>query len=183
MIFRRYSIHVDTKSQSSTRGAAFLLAQVGAHAAAGFSARMAVDGLTAPDAGILGLLAQASGISQHDLANRLGMPASRLVAFIDDLEERDLVRRVRDKVDRRRNSLQLTDGGRAALRSIGRVAQEHDRAVCAALTTRERHVLAELLSRIADQQGLTTGVHPGYRTMQSPRTRPATSSGPVPDRA
>jgi hypothetical protein len=48
---------------------------------------------------------------------------------------------------------------------IGRVARAHDDAVCAALSERERELLWSLLSRIADDQKLTPGVHPGFAHM------------------
>ena len=99
------------------------------------------------------------------------MLPSRLVAFVDDLEARGLVQRVRDDADRRRNSLQLTDRGRIALATIGRVGREHETALTAALTDRERTQLIKLLGRIAEEQGLTPGVHPGYRTATPSRAR------------
>jgi hypothetical protein len=49
------------------------------------------------------------------------------------------------------------------LEEIGHVAQQHQEALCAALSLEERNKLAELLRKIADQQGLTPMVHPGYR--------------------
>jgi len=36
---------------------------------------------------------------------------------------------------------------------------------CAALTKEERLQLSALCRRIADEQGLTPGVHPGYRSL------------------
>lgn len=158
-------------TKSGPGGAAFLLAQLGAHAASRFGERMAEHDLTPPMAGIIGLLSAAPGTSQQDLAGRLGMLPSRLVAFVDDLEQRGLVQRVRDEADRRRNSLQLTQAGRAALATIGKAAREHEAALCAALSEREREQLARLLGRIADEQGLTRGVHPGYRSVKTPRAR------------
>jgi DNA-binding MarR family transcriptional regulator len=148
-------------------GAAFLLAQLGAHAAERFAQRIAVLQITPPIAGILGQLAAGPGLSQQDLANRLGMLPSRLVAFVDDLESRGLVRRVRDDADRRRNSLQLTEDGRAMLNRIGKLAREHETETCAALSEREREQFARLLGRMAAEQGLTPGVHPGYRTLRA----------------
>jgi DNA-binding MarR family transcriptional regulator len=156
-------------ARSRPDGPAFLLAQVGAHAAAGFAERVGAHDLTPPMAGILGLLSAAPGTSQQELARRLGLLPSRLVAFIDELEDRGLVQRVRDDADRRRNSLQLTDAGRSALGTISRVAREHEAALTAALGDREREQLARLLARIAEEQGLTPGVHPGYRNVRAPR--------------
>jgi orotidine-5'-phosphate decarboxylase len=55
--------------------------------------------------------------------------------------------------------------------SIGRVAREHQQALCAALDPQEQEQLARMLRRIADQQGLTPGVHPGYRMLGRNRGR------------
>ena len=46
--------------------------------------------------------------------------------------------------------------------AIGKIAREHDDAICTALNSEEREMLGALLGRIADQQGLTPGVHPGF---------------------
>lgn len=90
------------------------------------------------------------------------MHPSGLVAIIDELEERGLVKRKDSLDDRRTYELHLTDKGQAALRDIGQVAQEHNEALCAALSQHEREQLAEFLQRIANEQGLTPGVHPGF---------------------
>lgn len=150
---------------------AFLLTQVGAHAAAKFADRIGEHGLTPPQAGILGLLRSRPGISQQELAEVLGMLPSRVVAFVDDLETAGYVERVRDDADRRRYALRMTDAGRTALRTIGDVSRAHDAAITAALTTAEHETLGGLLERIAAEQGLTPGVHPGYRSLRPPTTR------------
>jgi DNA-binding MarR family transcriptional regulator len=59
----------------------------------------------------------------------------------------------------------LTDDGTALLDDIGRVAREHDDAVLAALDRDERATLRTLLEKVAADQGLRPGVHPGYRTL------------------
>ena len=47
------------------------------------------------------------------------------------------------------------------------MAREHQDALLAALSNEERAALGSLLLKVADQQGLTRGVHPGYRLMGS----------------
>jgi hypothetical protein len=47
------------------------------------------------------------------------------------------------------------------------VARAHERDLAQALSDDERRLLIELLGRIADQQGLTPGVHPGYRRLET----------------
>jgi DNA-binding MarR family transcriptional regulator len=147
-------------------GPAFLLAQVGAHAASKFKERIATIGLTPPDAGILRLLALTEGISQQDLSARLGIHPSRLVAILDELERRELLERKPNAEDRRQYALHLTDKGREAFTKIGQIARQHHDALCASLNADEREKLAELLRKIADEQGLTPGVHPGYRRLR-----------------
>jgi DNA-binding MarR family transcriptional regulator len=144
---------------------AFLLAQVGAHAAARFAERLAPLNLAPQHAGILRLIGAASGLSQRALGERLGILPSRLVALVDELEGRGLVERRDDPEDRRTYALHLTEAGRAMLGDIGRVAREHGESLCAALSDDERRQLAVLLARMADEQGLAAGVHPGYKRL------------------
>lgn len=72
------------------------------------------------------------------------------------------MKRQENPEDRRTYALHLTDKGRAALSDIRRIAQEHNKAVCASLSNEERAVLGSLLLRVAQEQGLAAGVHPGY---------------------
>ena len=140
---------------------AFLLAQVGAQAAAQFAERLIPLGLAPAHAGLLRLVHASEGQSQQTLCVKLGIAPSRLVALVDDLEQRGLVVRSDHPRDRRSYAVYLTDDGRNALKSIGRIAREHQDVLCAALNADERVQLASLLTRIANQQGLTAGVHPG----------------------
>src|SRR5580704_13502162 len=143
----------------------FLLSQVGAHAAEQFAQRLSVLDLSPADAGILRLLRISAGISQQELAVRLQIHPSRLVAILDNLEKRQLVERKANPDDRRLYSLHLTKDGGEILQQIGRVAREHQDALLSALTGEERAKLTEMLQRVADAEGLTRGVHPGYQRM------------------
>ncbi len=144
---------------------AFLLAQVGAHAASQFAERLGVLELAPPDAGILRLLRLAAGLSQQELAAKLRIHPSRMVAIVDNLEKRGLIERRANPDDRRLYSLHLTQAGGEALEKIGKVAREHQDALLSSLSKEDRDTLATLLLRIADQQGLVRGVHPGYQRL------------------
>jgi DNA-binding MarR family transcriptional regulator len=153
---------------------AFLIAQLGAHAAAQFAERLRVLDLTPPDAGILRLLRIAAGLSQQELAAKLQIHPSRLVAILDNLEKRGFVERRQNPDDRRLYSLHLTKGGGEILEKLGKLAREHQEALLSALSKDERNELTALLLRIADQQGLARGVHPGYQRLGNSR-RPDTN--------
>src|SRR5262245_17057726 len=112
---------------------AFLLAQLGALAATKFAERLSALDLAPPHAGILRLVSASSGISQQALATLLGILPSRLVLLIDQLEGRGLIERQSDPGDRRSHALHLTERGRDALKTIGRLSREHQDSLLAAL--------------------------------------------------
>jgi DNA-binding MarR family transcriptional regulator len=147
---------------------AFLLTQIGTHAAQEFAARVAALDLTPPQAGLLRAIAAGPGRSQQALAQQLGTPATRLVALVDGLEQRGLVERRRNPDDRRLYAVHLTEAGGRFMRDLGRVAREHDEALLSALDAGERAQLHALLSRVAASRDLPVGVHPGYRTLGEP---------------
>jgi len=143
-------------------GIAYALTQLGTLGAQRFSARVGELGITAPQAGVLRLLAAEPGISQRALAARLGSAPSRVVVLVDSLETKGLVRRERSITDRRNHELRLTADGGALLRRLGLTAQEHEAELTAPLTEQERTQLAALLEKLRDAHGLDPLVHPGY---------------------
>lgn len=157
------------------RSTAFLLAQVGARAAALFATRLQELDLVPAHAGTLRAIAGNAGISQQSLAALLGMVPSRLVSLLDELEKRGLVERRDHPDDRRVYAIHLTDKGARAMADIGRLARAHDDAVCAPLSEKEREVLWSLLSRIADEHHLAPGVHPGFAHLGA---EPNAAAGP-----
>lgn len=161
-----YYLGVSTKEGAAGErrmgGNAFLLAQIGAHAAGRFAERVAELDLTPAQAGLLRLIAWQPGQSQQNLARQLGTPASRLVLLVDAMEQRGLIERRRNPEDRRHHALHLTEDGVLFMKQLGQIGAAHEDAVTAALDGLERAQLHDLLQRIATQQGLVTGVHPGY---------------------
>jgi DNA-binding MarR family transcriptional regulator len=146
-------------------GAAFLLAQLGAHAADRFGQRIKRLRLAPRHAGILRIIARTPSCNQRALAKRLGVLPSRMVVLLDELTEKGLVERKRSTKDRRHSELVLTKRGRAMLQKLSKLAAEHEADLCAALTSKERDLLAALGRKIVHQQGLTPDVHPGYRKL------------------
>ena len=149
---------------------AFLAAQLGAYAAERFGERTAALGFTRPQAGLLRLIRREPGQSQQAVARVLGTPPSRLVALVDDLEERGLVERRRNPDDRRNYELHLTAAGRQAMTDLDHAAAEHEEAISAPLTPAERAELNSLLAKLAAGHGLAPGIHPGYRHLGGKET-------------
>jgi DNA-binding MarR family transcriptional regulator len=153
---------MDQERMKKSGFAAFLLAQVGAHAAKRFAGELAPLKMTPPQAGILRVLAGSAGLSQRELAARMGIHPSRLVAIVDEMEGLGLVAREANSDDRRQYALQVTGRGRGALGEIGAVARRHNETLLRGLSAEERVLLVGLLEKIAGDQGLIPGVHPGY---------------------
>ncbi len=143
-------------------GAAFLLAQIGAHAARLFAERVETLALTPAHAGMLRILTAYPGMTQKELAAALGTLPNRIVGLIDALQDKGLVERRVQELDRRRHALHLTAEGQDMMAALGAQAREHQTALLEALSEDERAQLETLLQRVADQQGLIRLVHPGY---------------------
>jgi len=156
-----------------------LLAQLGTHAAARFAERLAPLGLAPRHAGVLRILERLTGANQRVVAEALGLPPSRLVSLIDELERRGLVERREDLEDRRSYALHLTARGTEVLEEIGRIAHRHGEDLCRTLDPREREELTALLLRMIEGQGLRAGIFSpaAGRSGRSDRAPPDTTGG------
>jgi DNA-binding MarR family transcriptional regulator len=141
--------------------AAFLLAQLGTLASARFAEALAVSELTPPLAGVLRLLGAQPGLSQQELANKLGAAPSRVVGYLDDLQARGALTRAPGD-DRRVNRITLTASGLELLSEVTLIARNHNDALLAALTPTQRRELRDLLATLAGHVGLSGSAHPGY---------------------
>jgi DNA-binding MarR family transcriptional regulator len=142
-------------------GAAFLLSQVGFHSSRLWRERMARLDLDPREVVLLRHVAAAEGQSQQALAESLQIPASRMVALVDGLEQRGLMERRPIAGDRRVRALHLSRDGRRVLRKVMDASAKHEAELCSGLDASDRTQLIGLLSRLAADHGLPTGVHPG----------------------
>ncbi len=146
-------------------GVAFLLSQLGHRSASVFAELVASIDLTPPHAGILRAIAAEPGRSQQALSGQLGLLPSRVVAYVDELEDRGYVERRRNPDDRRLHALYLTASGRKVMSKLGELGRAHERLLTAGLDAAQRDTLRQLLGIVAEHQGLTPHVHPGYRML------------------
>jgi DNA-binding MarR family transcriptional regulator len=87
--------------------------------------------------------------SQQQAARRLGVDRTTMVALVDALEGKGLVRRHADAADRRRNVVELTAAGRDTLHRAGEAAAEAERRFLTPLSTPDaRRLKAALLALI-----------------------------------
>lgn len=132
-----------------TATATFRLGVLGSVATARFTDRVAALDLKPKHVGLLTALAQGADLSQQELASQLGVAPSLVVALADHLEGLGAVSRQRDRADRRRQVLTLTDHGRALLAECAATATELDADLLADLTPAQRAALADTLAALA----------------------------------
>jgi DNA-binding MarR family transcriptional regulator len=141
------------------RSVGFTISTTGYAIAARFRELLAPFGLEPREFALLRSVAGSEGDSQQAIGERMRIAPSRMVAFVDSLEQRGLLERRQNPNDRRARALFLTDEGREVLGRAFRVAGEHERALSQDLTAAEREQLLELLGRVGAHLGIPTGVH------------------------
>src|SRR6266487_3979028 len=99
--------HSATPKRVPPVGVAFLLSQIGAHAASSFEERLVTMELKPHDAGLLRMLGSNPGLSQQELCDIFGIFPSRLVVLLDQLEARRLIERRDNSADRRGHRVHL----------------------------------------------------------------------------
>ena len=142
----------------------FLLSQLGAHASEVFAEQVRELGVTPSEAGVIRIIGRTPGMSQRDLAEKLGIVQSRVVAIIDRLETAGLARRTRSSSDRRVQNVELTEAGSVVLRKLRGAAEAQESVLVDGLSATEASQLSELLARLSELRGLDADVHPGYRS-------------------
>ncbi|NBC36523.1 MarR family transcriptional regulator [Novosphingobium sp. FSY-8] len=105
-------------------------------------------GLTQKQVSVLWLVGDHPGIAQTGLAQRMRMDRATTMAIINRLEARSLLERGKSETDGRKQSLNLTDDGRAMLATAKEAIRAHEEWLKSRYTAREVQLLIELLTRL-----------------------------------
>lgn len=128
----------------------YLLLKAGHYAKLEFEDGLAELDLNAREMLVLSFVQTTEGLSQQQLAARLGLDPTIVVGLVDGLEDRSLLARTRDPEDRRRNILSLTSEGDALRRRAIAAVEAIQDDYLAPLDDDERRQLAGLLARVLD---------------------------------
>ena len=148
-------------ADQAPRSVGFLISQLGFFSSRGFIEALEPVGIGPKEFLLMRFVDSAQGQSQQALAERLGVPPSRMVALVDHLEDSGLLERRPDPEDRRVRGLYLTRKGRGALERAAKIAIEHETRLCAGIDREEREQLIDLLQKLQASQTHLKGVHPG----------------------
>ena len=126
------------------RSTGYLLYKAGLKSQRGLDDALAPTGLSVREFMVLAF-ASGAELSQQDVARRLSLDPTLVVAAVDTLEQRGLVERRRDPRDRRRYLLVVSDEGRAFVREAEEAAARAEDELLAALSPTQRTQLQKLL--------------------------------------
>lgn len=96
---------------------------------------------------VLTLVVEAPGLTQSEVARRLGIERSGLVAIIDDLESKKLAERTAVPGDRRSQALVATDAGAELHATTMARVHAHERTLLAPLSAAEQTQFLKLLRK------------------------------------
>ena len=147
--------------ETAPRSVGFLISQLGFFSSKAFTEALRPVGIDPREFLLMRFVAASEGQSQQALAERLSVPASRMVALVDHLEDAGFLERRPDPEDRRVRGLYLTRKGRGALERASKIAIDYETRLCAGINRREREQLIDLLQKLQESQTTLRGVHPG----------------------
>ena len=108
--------------------------------------RLTAAGVSASEGSALAELATGPGLSQQDLADRLGLEKSTISRLVTGLERKGWITRERDPDNRRYYRLQLTRTGKTTARKVRTAWHERHQRILTALTPTEREALGVVLA-------------------------------------
>jgi DNA-binding MarR family transcriptional regulator len=144
------------------RSVGFTVSSIGYAVSRRFRQTLAPLDLEPREFALLRAVGAAEGQSQQAIGERLQIPPSRMVAFVDALEGRSLLERRHNPLDRRTRELHLTAAGRELLERAFQLAAGLESDLCADLSAPERQQLLGLLQRVGLQLGLAPGGHAAH---------------------
>jgi len=115
--------------------------------------RLVASGLTPTQFGVLEAILHTGELSQRELGRKVLTSAGNMTDLIDKLETRGLVRRIRQKLDRRAVRVELTPEGRRLIEPLFTAHAADVAAAMAILSGEELRHLSALLRKL----GLANG--------------------------
>jgi DNA-binding MarR family transcriptional regulator len=106
-------------------------------------------GIDGRECAVLIAIDEQAPLSQQEVADRMGVDRTTMVALIDELETKDLVTRQPDPADRRRNVTTLTASGRKTLRRAVTATEKAERRALDSMSDAEITQFKQSLRRLA----------------------------------
>jgi len=163
------SLHHDTEDEGRANSVGFTLSQVGLETARQFGEVVGALGLEPRHFAVLSAVQSVEGESQQVVGDRLGIPASTMVAIVDHLEGAGLLERRLRSTDRRTRTLHLTSRGETLRSEAFAAAMGQEARICAGLEPDERAQLLALLRRVSSNLGVSSTTLPDRGSGERPQ--------------
>jgi DNA-binding MarR family transcriptional regulator len=102
-------------------------------------------GINGREAAVLRAIADRYPVSQGEIARAMNVDRTTMVALIDDLQGKGLLRRRQDPEDRRKNAVELTDAGRDTVRQAAGTVEQAERDFLGPLSAAEATQFKQML--------------------------------------
>ena len=106
---------------------------------------LAPIGINGQEAVVLRAINGPEPLSQGEVARRMGIDRTTMVALIDELEQKGFVQRRQDPADRRKNVVALTGSGRDTLGRANKAGAEAERRFLSPLAPGEQETFKKAL--------------------------------------
>lgn len=138
-----------------------------------FSARVADGQVTPVQFGLLSILIRRPGIDQATLGTELGLDPANVAEILRRLEDRLLLTRVVDPLNRRRKLCLATPDGKKFVQCYQKDMQLSQQQLLSPLNPTDRQVFMELLGRLVEgnNESGRTSLRPGGEALKARRRR------------
>lgn len=126
----------------------FQISKIGQEMAAQFGDHLKKEGLESRHYGILLTIYNADQLTQITIAERLSIDRTTVGQFIDQLEQRHFVERLRNPADRRQNVLSLTAKGEKLVESMWTEMRTTEIKVISHLSNLQKETLLTIAKQI-----------------------------------
>ena len=154
-----HGVRPDPRQEPPFEAVGFLLSSLGYAVSRQFHAVLKPLGLEPRHFAVLRTVRVVEGATQQAVASFLQIPPSRMVAILDNLEERGLVERRQRPDDRRSRAMFLTSEGENLLTRAQDVAVEFELEVCGDMAPDDRAALVRTLQEIGARLGVPAHSH------------------------
>lgn len=143
---------------------ACLVTQLGVHVQEQVEDLLAPLGVHPRHFGMLALLVEQDGQTQHQLGEALSVHRNVMVGLVDEMEQRGLVERARHPEDRRAYAVRLLPLGRRLYAEAEALLDAFEGKLFGGLSAAESELFGALLQRVCEHAGLDADVHPGLKS-------------------
>jgi DNA-binding MarR family transcriptional regulator len=115
------------------------------------SKALAPLGINGREAAVLRAIDDTTALSQGEIARKMDVDRTTMVALIDDLQDKGLVERHQDQQDRRRNVVELTPVGRDTVRKAADLAAQAERTFLRRLSAADAEQFRKTLRALLEE--------------------------------